>query len=455
MNSFDEVPLSAFEFGRLLDAVGPFDASPCVAVATSGGADSVALCLLMHQWAEDRNGKCHALVVDHGLRSDSAREAVQVADWLVCSGIDTHVLTWSGHKPVRGIQAAAREARYDLLLSWCRDHGISDLFLAHHRDDQAETFLMRLGRKSGVDGLSAMAAVSHRGDVRVVRPLLNVPKSRLIATLKNLGHPWVEDPSNHDPAFARSRVRELVPALAVIGITAEGIAVTARRLGRARAALEHYASELVRSGVESHSAGFCWIDREALLAAPAEVGLRVLSRVVAAVGTGRVPPRFDRLERMYATLFRDGHGRGCTLSGCRIITRGHRFLVCRENRGIGDCVTLQPGQNRRWDARFNVSLRGSPSLASDQTCEVRRLGPEGWPQVAARSELRLHERHSGIPAAVRATLPALWDQVGLLDVPHLNFRRDGAQMALDVKFAPTHPLVYPPFSVVSVDTPPI
>ena len=455
MNSLDQAPLSASEFGRLLDAVGPFDASPRVAVATSGGADSVALCLLTHQWAENRNGKCHALVVDHGLRSDSAHEAAQVSDWLVCGGIDVHVLTWSGRKPLRGIQAAAREARNDLLLSWCRDNRVHDLFLAHHRDDQAETFLLRLGRKSGVDGLSAMAAVSHRGDVKLVRPLLDLPKSRLIATLQSRRHPWVDDPSNHDPAFARSRIRELAPVLADTGITAEGIAVTARRLGRARAALEYYACELVRSAVESHAAGFCWIDREALLAAPEEVGLRILSRVVAAVGAGRAPPRYDRLERAYATLLRNGHGRACTLSGCRIVARGHRILVCRENRGVGDCVTLRPGQNRRWDARFDVSLLGSPPSASNQTWEVRRLGAEGWPQVAARSELRLQEHYSGIPAVVRATLPALWDHDGLLDVPHLNFRREGAQMALDANFAPTHPLVFPPFSVVSVDIPPI
>ena len=455
MSSLDEGPLSASEFSCLLDAVGLFDSPTRVAVATSGGADSVALCLLTHQWAESRNGKCHALVVDHGLRSDSVQEAVQVVDWLVCSGIDAHVLTWSGPKPTRGIQAAARDARYDLLLSWCRDHQISDLMLAHHRDDQAETFLLRLGRKSGVDGLSAMAAVSHRGDVRLVRPLLDVPKSRLVATLKSLGHPWVEDPSNHDPAFARSRIRELAPALANAGITAEGISVTTRRLGRARAALEHYASELVNSGVEEHAAGFCWVDREALLAAPEEVGLRVLSRVVAAVGARQAPPRYERLERVYATMLRNGLGRGCTLSGCRIIARGPRILVCRENRGTGDRVTIQIGQNLRWDARFDVSLLGSPSLATDLTCEVRRLGAEGWPLLATRPDLRLHEQHSGIPAVVRATLPALWDHVGLLSVPHLNYRREGTQMALDVKFAPTHPLVFPPFSVVSVETGPI
>ena len=395
-------------------------------MATSGGVDSIALCLLADKWVRDRGGKCHALIVDHGLRPESGREAAQVADWLGQGGIDTHVLVWKGHKPVRAIQAKARDARYELLLSWCRDHGINDLLLAHHRDDQAETFLLRLGRKSGVDGLSAMAAVSRRGDVRLVRPLLDTPKSRLIATLKSRGHPWIEDPSNRNFAFARTRIREFAPELAHAGITAEAISVSARRVGRARAALEFYASELVRSGVESHAAGFCWVDRKALLAAPEEVGLRALSRVVLAVGAGRSAPRFDRLERAYTAICHNEPGKGRTLSGCRMIARGERILICRENRGIGDCVTLRPGQNRRWDARFDVRLSGRHSVNSEKVCEVRRLGSEGWSGVATQSGMRLLAVESDIPTAVRVTLPALWDHAGLLDVPHLNFRREGA-----------------------------
>lgn len=455
MKHADHEPLGALEFERLARSVGPFAPSPRVAVATSGGVDSIALCLLTHRWAAARGGACHALVVDHGLRPESAEECRRVAGWLTRGGIETRVLTWAGRKPDRGIQEAAREARYGLLLSWCRDHGLRDLLLAHHRDDQAETFFLRLGRKSGLDGLAAMAGVSHRAGIRVVRPLLGVPKARLVATARAFGHPWIEDPSNRDPRFARSRLRELLPALDAAGVTAEDVAASARRLGRARAALEHYASELVRECVQSHEAGFCWLDRDTLSAAPEEVGLRVLSRVVSAVGARPAPPRHDRLERAYAEVAGGAASKGRTLAGCRIVGHGRRLLVCREARGAGRAVTLHPGQSRRWDARFDVRVDGRARPGPETACEVRRLGAEGWRIVTEDPETRPRARDSGIPAAARATLPALWDRSGLLDVPHLGYRRKGSGLALDARFAPDRPLVFPPFSVVFADVSPV
>ena len=327
--------------------------------------------------------------------------------------------------------------------------------LAHHRDDQAETFLLRLGRKSGLDGLATMAGVSHRAGIRVVRPLLGVPKARLIATVRAFGHPWIEDPSNRDPRFARSLIRELLPTLGAVGVTSESIAASARRLGRARAALEHYASELVRECVRSHEAGFCWLDRDALLASPDEVGLRVLSRVVSAVGARPAPPRHDRLERAYAEIAGGAASKGRTLAGCRIVGRGRRLLICREARGAGRAVTLRPGQNRRWDARFDVRVDVRARPGPEAACEVRRLGAEGWRIVTEDREMRPLARDSGIPDAARATLPALWDRSGLLDVPHLGYRRKGSGLALDARFAPDRPLVFPPFSVVFTDASPI
>ena len=446
MKCADDEPIGAPEFERLVHSVGPFASPPRVAVATSGGVDSIALCLLTHRWAAARGGTCRALVVDHGLRPASAGECHRVVAWLARGGIEAHILEWAGCKPIHGIQEAAREARYELLSSWCRDHGLRDLLLAHHRDDQAETFLLRLGCKSGLDGLAAMAAVSRRTGIRVIRPLLDMPKARLVATVNDLGHPWIEDPSNRDSRFARSRIRGLLPVLNAAGVTAQGIALSARRLGRARAALEHYASELVRDCVQSHEAGFCWLDRDALFAAPDEVGLRVLSRVVSAVGARSAPPRYDRLERAYTEIASGKTSKGRTLAGCRIIGRTGRLLICREARGAGHSVTLRPGQSRRWDARFDVRVDGHALSDPERTCEVRRLGVEGWRIVMEDPETRLRARDWEIPAAARATLPALWDHAGLVDVPHLEYRRKGSGLALDVRFTPDRPLVFPPFS---------
>jgi tRNA(Ile)-lysidine synthase len=445
MTCFDNTPLSVEAFEQLLTSAVTVEHPPRVVVATSGGADSMALCLLSHRWAKNNGGKCYGLIVDHGLRSGSDQEAGLVADWLTSLGIEAHVLEWEGPKPKTGIQAAAREARYSLIQSWCAKRNVRDVLLAHHRDDQGETFLMRLGRRSGIDGLSAMAAVSHRSGIRLVRPLLDVPKTRLISTLRELGHLWIEDPANRDPAYTRTKLRQAMPSLADIGITAEGLALTARRMARARKALDYYSNELIRSAVDLHSSGYCWINRDMLLSAPEEIGLRVLSRVIGAVGAGTTTPRYKRLERLFVDIVNNVSGNGRTLAGCRIITRSDRILVCREIRGIGDRVALKPGQYRRWDARFDVRLQGAFTAHLAEFFEVRRLGQEGWRTVVTHLKETANENIQIMPPAVRTTLPALWDQKGLVDVPHLSFHRNGPKLELDVHFTPCRPLEIPPF----------
>ena len=187
-------PLADREFAARIERLGPFERHPEIAVAVSGGPDSLALAILLDRWARRRGGRAIALTVDHGLREESAAEARRVGRWMRGRGIAHHILVWRGRKPKHGVQAAARDARYALLESWCRRHAILHLALAHHRDDQIETFLMRLGRGSGLDGLAAMPAIAERGGVRLLRPLLDIDKARLVASLAAMGQGWIEDP---------------------------------------------------------------------------------------------------------------------------------------------------------------------------------------------------------------------------------------------------------------------
>lgn len=150
-------PIAAEEFAAAMAPLGPFEREPRLAVAVSGGPDSMALLLLAQEWAAARGGRVSALTVDHGLRAELSAEAAQVAQWAGLLGVSHVALTWIGDKPTADIQAAAREARYCLLEEWCAASGVFHLLLAHHRDDQAETFLLRLARGSGLDGLAAIA----------------------------------------------------------------------------------------------------------------------------------------------------------------------------------------------------------------------------------------------------------------------------------------------------------
>ena len=195
-------------------ALGPFAPAPHLAVAVSGGADSLALCLLADAWAKAEGGRITALVVDHRLRCGSTAEAVQVGNWLDRRGIAHQRLVWDGAKPVTGIQAAAREARYRLLADWCRAAGVGHLLVGHQAADQAETVLMRIWRASGIIGLAGIRPCVELADVRLVRPLLGVPPERLRRYLEAEGQPWIEDASNRDPAFTRVRLRQASASLA-------------------------------------------------------------------------------------------------------------------------------------------------------------------------------------------------------------------------------------------------
>src|SRR5947208_13396457 len=163
-------PLTLGELGAALAAIGGFDARPFIAVAVSGGPDSLALTILADRWVRERAGQLAALTVDHGLRPEGAEEAQTVGRWMATRGIKHHVLAWSGPKPATGIQEAARAARYGLLAEWCRAEGCLHLLTAHHREDQAETYLIRRRAGSGIDGLAGMSALREMVGIRLVRP---------------------------------------------------------------------------------------------------------------------------------------------------------------------------------------------------------------------------------------------------------------------------------------------
>ena len=412
-------------------ALGPFGREPVIAAAVSGGADSLALCLLADPWARSRGGRLVALTVDHGLRSGSREEAGRVGDWLAQRGIAHRVLHWRGEKPRRGVQAAAREARYHLLREGCARHGALHLLLAHQREDQAETFVMRLARGSGVDGLAAMAPLSANRGVLLLRPFLGTAKARLVATLRKANQPWIEDPSNRDPAFDRVRVRRASAALESAGMSAPRLARTARHMARARAALEAEATDLLARAASVHAAGYCLVDPRALQAAAEEASLRALSRVLMCVAGADYPPRFERLARL-ADAIAAGLGAARTLAGCRLAPWRGRILVCREAAAADGPMSVAAGSpSQRWDDRFTVRVSAPRATKPRLGLAVARLGLGGWRQiVAAHPEIR----ESRLPAPVRSLVPALWRADEVVSAPHLDFDRTPGQRSSRIRF---------------------
>ncbi len=312
-------------------------------VAVSGGPDSVALLALLAEWARGpARPNVHAATVDHGLRPESAAEAAAVAALCERLGIAHATLRWEGLKPASGLQAQARNARYTLLAREATRLGGATLVTAHTLDDQAETLLMRLAHGSGPSGLTGMQARVVKESVSLVRPLLAIPKARLIATAEARGLPFVRDPSNADQRFERVRWREMMPLLDEQGLTAERLGRLAQRMARLDAAAANRAEDVFMLARLADSAGGEGLSLrfDAITGEPDEIVLRVLGLALDTVAPhGEGYARLERLEDCAEALLaaqRAGLALRRTLSGC---------IVSLGRNGV---LTLKPeGQRRR------------------------------------------------------------------------------------------------------------
>jgi len=317
------------------------------AVAVSGGGDSLALMHLLADWARARRVAAPLVViVDHRLRRGSAAQARRARARAREAGLEARVLPRRGPAPESDIEGAARAARYRLIGEWAREKNVRTVFVAHTLEDQAETFLMRLARGSGLDGLTAMRVLApyplaEFADVALARPLLAERRADLRLYLAARGIAWHDDPMNADPRFARVRMRALLPVLEETGMSAARIAAAAAHLSRARDALELATDVfLARAAVETGE-GAVALDAEAFAAVPREVGLRALACVLMGVGGAAYRPRFERLSALLDAIAQDALGGGRTLGHCRLAAAPKRLrhfgpatlIVARENRG--------------------------------------------------------------------------------------------------------------------------
>lgn len=368
----------------------PFGPGRRVVAGVSGGADSMALALLLRGW-----GAPLAVVVDHGLRAESAQEAALTAARLGDLGIAARVVAL-GLRPGPGIASRARMARYAALLAVCRAEGVPDLVVGHHAADQAETQALRAGSGSGAAGLAGMAPVVWRGEARVLRPLLGVLPGRLRATCQAGGAAWVEDPGNQDPATARGALRLGLPPTLMPG------------MGERRAAANRALAEELAAQVTLHPGGYAAVGR---LSAPA------WSALVWTLSGRAYPPPVAAAARL-ATA-----GQG-TLHGVQV-RGGWAF---REAAAVAGPVAAVRGAV--WDGRFVVcdTVPGG---------EIRALG----------RDLGAVRVRPGPPAAALLALPALWIAGKLWAVPHMAFAMGETCPSVSIVFRPARPLVDSSFTV--------
>lgn len=406
-------------FAGSMARIGGFEHHPHLAVALSGGPDSLALTALARDWAAERGGQISALTVDHRLRPEAADEARQVGYLMAAWRVDHHILTLDTPPGPGDIMTAARLARYQALEAWCQRAGVLHLLLGHQQDDQAETFLLRLGRGSGLRGLAAMRMVEYRASVRLLRPLLTVPRADLAQWCRDHAWPVVDDPANSHPARARARLRQALPALAGDGLSVTRLAETARHLARSADLIDDLLGRAIGQLVRPHGAGFARLDVAGWRQLAAEVRLRLLSRLVQWVGSRLYPPRFERLERLAVQIGAQPQG-GATLGGCRLMWRGGWLVIGREEADMAPAQPVAPGQSVVWDGRFRVDMPAD--------------GPAGW-KIGALGSARPWRSapKTAIPRWLWPTVPAWHHLDGVAVIPHLSYNRgvdQGGDVAL-------------------------
>ncbi|HEV7276452.1 MAG TPA: tRNA lysidine(34) synthetase TilS [Devosiaceae bacterium] len=304
---------------------------PRLALAVSGGADSLALMLLAHRFAQEAghgHDRFFVYSVDHGLRPEAAAEAEFVVREARRLGFAARILRWDDEKPETGIQQAARLARYRLFAAAMAADGAAALLTAHHLGDQAETVLMRLAHGSGVEGLRGMDYCSEIEGLTIVRPLLGVDPEELRCVVEMAGLTPVVDPSNSDADYERVRWRQVMPQLAALGLDARRLASFADRMRDADRALLNMAAQAFAHVELAPDRSEAAIDRSLLRHLPRAIAVRVVARTLVTVGGSRKPHALAAVEALTDRLIREPVR--TTLHGCIVRSGRASVRISRE-----------------------------------------------------------------------------------------------------------------------------
>ncbi len=405
-------------FARAMGALGLGRKQP-LAVACSGGGDSTALLALAMCYAQ--GAPVRALIVDHGLRAESAAEARQAARMARSLGACARILCWTSPGPG---QARARNARYGLLAQACREAGLDHVLLAHTRDDQEETFALRLARGSSARGLACMSARAPlplwpqgRG-LWLARPLLGFARQDLRCWLRAQGLRWVEDPSNRDRRYGRVRMRQHLACLRRHGLAPGRIAATVRNLAALEQQRRRHATALLDQAVRWHGAGYAVLDLadiEDVLSGKAESIARVLDAVLAGVSGKGAPSLSHARARHLVQQLKPGVRCTRSLAGCRLHSNGAQVLISRDpgavlgrgRKASAGMVAVAAGDHVVCDGRF--------ALPAAQAVHLKALG-----DAAACLPQSQYQALGALPAAVRRTVPVMEHAAGGLVSPVLG-----------------------------------
>ncbi len=357
--------------------------NPTLVVGVSGGADSLYLTLLLDKWIQKKGGNLYAVTVNHNLRPEAAEEALTVHKLMSKLKISHTILTWEGPKPTSRIEEKAREKRYELILKFAHEKHAQAICLAHHRQDQVETFWARLARSSGLDGLTAMAPASKREDIIVLRPLLDIDKKNITQTLKQNKIKWIEDPMNKDTAYERVRWRQRQKDLDGISLTAPVVAKSISRLQRAKEALDFYTQGFIDKCVTKSSFGFIQFDETTFLSNPTEIRIRIIHHLLQNISPKKQIISLESIEQIATTM-----PRHATLAGCQWVCSHHQIFIALELKNVPSNVLIPENQWTKWGT---LKIWTNKSFVAEPCAPKPRI--KGIPYLIQRTFLKIPASH--------------------------------------------------------------
>ncbi len=388
-----------------------------IAIAVSGGLDSIVLMNLAKLSNKIDTKSIHILIVDHGLRKNSKDEAFFAKQEAGKLGFKSKILTWKGKKPTTKIQETARNSRYDLLFDYCRKNDISDLFIAHHLDDQIENFIFRMFRGSGIKGLTSFSNIYKIDDINIIRPLIEIPKSDLLIFAEEQKLKWIEDISNSNLAFDRVKIRNALNSFYKNGFDKKLFLKSINKLKSINEDLDFIADDYVKKYIKFNDNIFVSIDKNFFFVAPKEIQMRVIKNCISFFAPEKpYPPKDTKIINLMKWIKNNQESSSKTLGGTLFKKNKKVIILYKEVNNLTNIkpIMISKSKYKCWDNRFliksNVEING----------KISYLGPEGV-KILKSKKIDIKKTKKDAPIAAIYSSPAIWEKKCLISAPIFDY----------------------------------
>ena len=411
-------------FFKTMNSLGPYEKNPHLAVAVSGGSDSLCLAILAKKWVNIKGGRITALIVDHGLRKSSVQESRKTLKLLKKQKIFSQCFKWElSKKPKNSVQEKAREFRYNIFEEWCYKKNIKYLLIAHHFEDQKETFIMRLNSNSNVYGLACMPKVLLKKEIKILRPLLDLKKKDIIGYLKEKKINWIEDPSNNSLKYSRNRLRKILPKLEEKGLTDSNFRKILKRAQKERKKIESKFSFWLIENVRIDTFGYAAVDFRNLKLLDKNDFIFIFSKLLNMISGLFYTPKSKYVYNFYKKIKSNEIINKTNLGGCHIFFLKKKMYICREifKKSRKQEINFQFNKIV-WDNRFEIEYKKNFFLKRKlgKSVFIEQLQKDGWNEILLKNQGI--KREIKIPNKIILSLPAVKNKKNdVLYVPHLHY----------------------------------